>query len=170
MRLGTACRTVLVPRYPEYFVVLCGAPLWLVGICAPAINANAAIPLQIKKARLIIYPRCFNFVYENTGHSLKLRWLRDPGLPYVGLMLRCEEGFACVRISYFCSRRKTSDVNVPAVWRERTGNQALFSGHWDSVRHVTVSVLLRSGCFRHAYVARVRRRWSRSRSWRSLSI
>jgi hypothetical protein len=112
----------------------------------------------------------FNFVYENTGHSLKLRWLRDLRLPSVGLMLRCEEGLARVRISHFRSRRKTSDVDVPAVWRERTGNQALFSGHGNSVRHVTVSVRLGSGCFRHADVARIRRRWDRSRSWRSLSI
>ena len=108
----------------------------------------------------------FNFVYENTGHSLKLRWLRDClRLPSVGLALRCEEGLACVGISYFCARRKTSDVNVSTVWRERTGNQALFSGHRNSVRHVTVSVLLGSGCFRHSDVARVRRRWDRSGSW-----
>jgi hypothetical protein len=108
----------------------------------------------------------FNFVKENTGHSLKLRWLRDClRLPSVGLTLRCEEGLACVRISYLRSRRKTSDVNVPAVRRKRTGNQALFSGHGNSVRHVTVSVRLGSGCFRHSDVARVRRRWDRSRSW-----
>ena len=30
--------------------------------------------------------RLFNFVNENTGRSLKLRWLRDwLGLPFVGL-------------------------------------------------------------------------------------
>jgi hypothetical protein len=108
----------------------------------------------------------FNFVNENTGHSLKLRWLRDClRLPSVDLTLRCEEGLACVRISDLCSRRKTPDVDVPTVWRERAGNQALFSGHGNSVRHVAVSVLLGSGCFRHADVARVRRRWGRSRSW-----
>jgi hypothetical protein len=112
----------------------------------------------------------FNFVYENTGPSLKLRWLRDLRLPSVGLTLRREEGLACVRISYFRSRRKTSDVNVPTVWRERTGNQALFPGHRNPVRHVPVSIGLGSGCFRHSDVARVRRRWDRSRSWRSLSI
>jgi hypothetical protein len=59
----------------------------------------------------------FNFVNENTGHSLKLRWLRDClRLPSVGLTLRCEEGLTCVRISYLCSRRKTPDVDVSAVW------------------------------------------------------
>jgi hypothetical protein len=31
VRRGTACPTVLMPRYPEYFVVLCGAFLWLFG-------------------------------------------------------------------------------------------------------------------------------------------
>ena len=76
MRLGTACRTVFVPRYPEYFVVLCGAFLWLVGICASAISASVTIPVQIKRALLIISP-VFNFVNENTGRSLKLRWPRD---------------------------------------------------------------------------------------------
>jgi hypothetical protein len=57
VRLGAACRTVFVPRYPEYFVVLCGAFPWLVGICASAINASVTIPVQIKGALLII-SRC----------------------------------------------------------------------------------------------------------------
>ena len=65
-----------MPPYPEYFVVLCGAFLWLIGICASAINASVTIPVQIKGALLII-SRVFNFVNENTGRSLKLRWLRD---------------------------------------------------------------------------------------------
>ena len=118
------------------------------------------------KERFSYIPPVFNFVNENTGYSLKLRWLRHRlRLPSAGLALRREEGLACERISYFRSRRKTSDVNVPTVRREWTGNQALFSGHGNSVRHVTVSVLLGSGCFRHSDVARVRGRWDRSRSW-----
>lgn len=165
MRLGTACRTVLVPRYPEYFVVLCGAFLWLVGICASAISASVTIPVQIKRA-FLIKPPVFNFVNENTGRSLKLRWPRDClRLPSVGLALRRKESLACKRIPYCCSRGKTPDVDVPAVWRERTGNQALFSGHGNSVRHVTVSILLGGGCFRHADVAWVRRRRNRSGTW-----
>ena len=157
MRLGTACRTVLVPRYPEYFVVLCGAFPWLFGICAPAISASATIPVQIKRALLIIAP-VFNFVSENTGRSLKLRWLRNClRLPSVGLALRCKESLACVRISYFGSRRKTPDVDVTTVWRERAGNQTLFSGDGNSVRQVTVSSFPGSSCFRHADVGPVRR-------------
>jgi hypothetical protein len=77
VRLGTACWIGLVPRYPEYFVVLCGAFLWLVGICAPAISASATIPVKTKRALRMIYPRVFNFVNKNTGRSLKLRWFRE---------------------------------------------------------------------------------------------
>ena len=58
VRLGATCRIVLVPRYPEYFVVLCGAFLWLVGICAPAISASATIPVKTKRALRMIYPGC----------------------------------------------------------------------------------------------------------------
>jgi hypothetical protein len=37
-------------------------------------------------------------------------------------ILRCQENFACVRIFYWGSRRKTGHVDVTAIWRERTGN------------------------------------------------
>jgi hypothetical protein len=36
--------------------------------------------------------------------------------------LRRQENFACVRIFYCGSRRKTGHVDVTAIWRERTGN------------------------------------------------
>ena len=36
--------------------------------------------------------------------------------------LRRKENFACVRIFDFGSRRKTGDVDVTAIWRERTDN------------------------------------------------
>ncbi len=36
--------------------------------------------------------------------------------------LRRKENFACVRIFYCASRRKTGHVDVTAIWRERTGN------------------------------------------------
>ena len=47
----------------------------------------------------------------------------------VTAFLRCKENFACVRIFYFASRWKTGDVDVTAIWRERTGNPAWFAGH-----------------------------------------
>ena len=37
-------------------------------------------------------------------------------------ILRRQENFACVRIFYCGSRRKTGHVDVTAIWRERTGN------------------------------------------------
>jgi hypothetical protein len=37
-------------------------------------------------------------------------------------ILRREENFACVRIFYCGSRRKTGHVDVTAIWREGTGN------------------------------------------------
>jgi hypothetical protein len=36
--------------------------------------------------------------------------------------LRCKENFACVRIFYWGSRRKTDDLYITRFWRERTGN------------------------------------------------
>jgi len=36
--------------------------------------------------------------------------------------LRRQENFACVRIFYCGSRRKTGHVDVTGIWRERTGN------------------------------------------------
>jgi len=37
-------------------------------------------------------------------------------------ILRRKENFACVQIFYFGSTRKTGDVDVTAIWRERTGH------------------------------------------------
>ena len=48
--------------------------------------------------------------------------------------LRCKENLACVRIFYFGSRWKPSDVDITAIWRERTGNPAWFAGHGSSIR------------------------------------
>ena len=56
VRCGTTCRTALWLRYPEYVVVLCGAFLWLYGICASAVSVIAKLPMQIKRLRLIISP------------------------------------------------------------------------------------------------------------------
>jgi hypothetical protein len=65
VRCGTVCRTVLVPRYPEYVVALCGIFLCgrLFGICAPAASANAMLPMQIKRLCFINFP-LFNFVNQ----------------------------------------------------------------------------------------------------------
>jgi hypothetical protein len=51
--------------------------------------------------------------------------------------LRCKENFACVRIFYFASRWKTGDVDVTAIWRERTGNPAWVAGHGSSIRQLS---------------------------------
>jgi hypothetical protein len=57
--------------------------------------------------------------------------------------LRCEKNFACVRIFYFASRWKTGDVDVTAIWCERTGNPAWFAGHGSSIRQLS-SLLARA--------------------------
>src|SRR6266480_2734760 len=81
-----------------------------------------------------------------------------------------KESLACVRISYFGSGLKTSDIDVTAVWRERAGNKALFSGHGYSIRQIALRVFPCSDCLRYADVVRIRRRWGRSRTWRSLTV
>ena len=48
--------------------------------------------------------------------------------------LRRKENFACVRIFYRGSRRKTDDLNVTGIRREWTCNQTWFSLHRSSVR------------------------------------
>src|ERR1700704_36283 len=79
--------------------------------------------------------------------------------------LRRKETLSRVGIFYFGSGRKTPDVNVTTVWRKRTGNQALFSGHGNSIRQIALFVLPDGGCHRHADVIPIRRRRGRSRTW-----
>jgi hypothetical protein len=52
----------------------------------------------------------------------------------VGRHLRRKENFACVGILYRRSRRKTEDLDVTGIRRERTGNQAWFTGDRSSIR------------------------------------
>jgi hypothetical protein len=70
VRCGVECRTALVPRYPGYVVVLCGAFLCagLYGICAPAVSASVKLPIQTKRLRFIISP-LFNFVNQTPAIS-----------------------------------------------------------------------------------------------------
>ena len=84
---------------------------------------------------------------------------------FIETTLRRKETLSRVGIFYFGSGRKTPDVNVTTVWRERTGNQALFSGHGNSIRQIALSVLPDSGRHRDADVIPIRRRRGRSRTW-----
>jgi hypothetical protein len=93
--------------------------------------------------------------------------------------LRRKESLTCVRIFHFGSGRKTANIDVTAVRRERAGNQALFAGHWSSVKQAALSFFLRGrGCLRRANVVPIRRRrnWTlrslaiRNIAWRSLII
>src|SRR2546430_4379686 len=79
--------------------------------------------------------------------------------------LRRKETLSRVGIFYCGSGRKTPDVDVTTVWRERTGNQALFSRHGNSIRQIVLSVFPDSGCLRHADVVPIRRCRGRSRTW-----
>ncbi len=61
--------------------------------------------------------------------------------------LWCKENLACVRIFYFGSRWKPSDVDVTAIWRERTGNPAWFAGHGSSIRQLNFCWLVPEAAF-----------------------
>ena|SRR5947207_6368327 len=60
-----------------------------------------------------VFPKPLSLLGK-THHTLKS--------PACSCVLRSKENFACVRVFYFGSRRKTGDVNVTAIWRERTDN------------------------------------------------
>jgi hypothetical protein len=81
-----------------------------------------------------------------------------------------QKTLACVRILHFGSGRKTSNVDVTAVRRERTGDQTLFSGHGDSIWEIVVSVYLRSDCFGYSDVVPIGRRRGRRRCWRNVCV
>jgi hypothetical protein len=51
--------------------------------------------------------------------------------------LRRKENFPCVRVFYLGSGRKTGDVDVAAIWRERTCDQPWFSGDRRSIEQVS---------------------------------
>ena len=48
--------------------------------------------------------------------------------------LRRKENFACVRIFYWCSRRKTEDLDVARIGRERTRNKTWFTRDRSAIR------------------------------------
>ena len=56
---------------------------------------------------------------RSRSHGTVIRAYDDAG-NFIGL--RREENFACIGIFYLRSRSETGDVNVTAIWRERTGN------------------------------------------------
>src|SRR5204863_6770938 len=86
-------------------------------------------------------------------------------LSIIDRSLRRKETLSRVGIFYFGSGRKPPDVDVTTVWRERTGNQALFSRHRNSIQQIAVSGLSGSGCLRYADVAAIRRCRGWSRRW-----
>jgi hypothetical protein len=65
VRCGGICRAALALRYPEYVVVFCGGFLWLYGICALAVSANATLAMQIKRVRLMIFPQCLTSLIKH---------------------------------------------------------------------------------------------------------
>ncbi len=73
-------------------------------------------------------------------------------------ILRRQENFACVRIFYCGPRRKTGHIDVTAIWRERTGNQARFTGDWSSIRQLSFLLARARGCLRPPDIALTRRR------------
>jgi len=83
-------------------------------------------------------------------------------------MLRRKENLICVRIFHFGSGRKTADIDITAVGREWTDNQALFAGNRGSVKQTALSFFRGRGCLRCAYVVSI---WGRSDcAARSLAI
>src|SRR5258708_39924130 len=83
-------------------------------------------------------------------------------------ILRRQENFACVRIFYWGPRRKTGHIDVTGIWRERTGNQAWFTGDGSSIRQLSFLLARARGCLRPPDIALTRRR--RHGAARSLTI
>ena len=69
---------------------------------------------------------------------------------------------------YFGSRRKTGDINVTAIWSERTGNEARFTGYRSSIRQLSFLLARDRGCLREAHITPVQ--WRRDWATRSLII
>jgi hypothetical protein len=73
-------------------------------------------------------------------------------------ILRRQKNFACVRIFYCGSRRKTGHIDVTGIWRERTGNQAWFTGDRSSIRQLSFLLARARGCLCPPDIALTRRR------------
>src|SRR6266480_7812901 len=80
--------------------------------------------------------------------------------------LRRKENLTCVRIFYCGSRRRTGDVDVTALCRERAGNEAWFTGDGGSIRQLSFLLARDRGCLRPPDLALTRRR----RDWASRSL
>ena len=86
-----------------------------------------------------------------------------------------KENFACVRIFYRGSRRKTEHLDVTGIRRERTRDQAWFTGDGSSIWQVTFLIAFDRSRLRPAHIWltrrgrgwRVRSRTVRSVCWRS---
>jgi hypothetical protein len=90
--------------------------------------------------------------------------------PSTGI-LRRHENFACIRIFYWRSRRKPSDIDITLIWREWTRNQAWFTGHRSSIQKFSLWLSRARGCLRPPHIALPRRRrgWA-ARSRATMSI
>jgi hypothetical protein len=73
-------------------------------------------------------------------------------------ILRRQENFACVRIFYCGPRRKTGHIDVTVIWRERTGNQAWFTGDGSSIWQLSLLWARARGRLRPPDIALTRRR------------
>ena len=58
----------------------------------------------------------------------------DVFAPEVNTILWRKENFACVRIFYCCSRRKTEDLDVARIRCERTRNETRFTRDRSPIR------------------------------------
>src|SRR5439155_25277555 len=66
------------------------------------------------------------------------------------------------------ARRKTGHIDVTAIWRERTGNEAWFTGDGSSIRQLSFLLARARGCLRPSDIALTRRR--RDRAAQSLTV
>ncbi len=87
---------------------------------------------------------------------------------FVEKPLRRKKNLTRVRIFHFGSGRKSADIDITGVGRERTGNQSLLAGHRSSVKQAALSFFRSRGSFRRTDIVPIRRR----RDWaaRSLAI
>jgi hypothetical protein len=63
---------------------------------------------------------------------LRLHLTANPDV--IWAILRRKENFACVRILYWGTRRKTEHLDVARIGRERTRNKTWFTRDWSSIR------------------------------------
>jgi hypothetical protein len=59
--------------------------------------------------------------------------------------LRRQENLAAVRIFHRCSRRKSANVDIPAIWRKRARHQTGFARDRNSVAQIAPGIFLSSG-------------------------